>query len=111
MKRLSGRPASRYDLPDPICEVCSEKKYCRGTIIGDNYYKAVCNGCYALLTEDMGVSSGQADYNRGRDAEEHEADMIQPWVNGKPSGEFINLYPERSKTLFTDDEFDQATRS
>lgn len=55
-------------------------------------------------------SSGEAEYNRGRDAEEHEADYRQPYTDGEPDAEFIKLYPERAAQLWTVEEIDRAMR-
>jgi hypothetical protein len=92
------------------CELCDNKAN-RSSIINDIYYRAICMTCYAFLMSGEVISSGQAEYNRNRDVEEHEADMIQPWNgDGKPSQEFIHLYPEKAKQMFSDEELNQATR-
>lgn len=94
----------------PKCEVCG-RPAAKGSIIDDFYYRHLCNNCYAKLTKMESPSSGEAVYNRGRDAEEHEADGRQPYTNGKPDAEFIHLYPERAKQLFSPEQIDQAERS
>jgi hypothetical protein len=43
-----------------------------------------------------------AVFNRDRDAEDHRKDMLQPWINGKPNGEFIRAYPEEAAEIFND---------
>ena len=94
-----------------ICEVCTTRTGFKATIVGEFYYKSICQPCYDLLTVDQSVSSGQAEYDRGRDTEENEAAIMQPWSGGEVSKEFIQLYPERSRQLFSQDEIDRATRS
>lgn len=92
------------------CEVCSNSAD-RSSIIGGRYYKAICNDCYDKLADGTGPSSGQAAYDRDRDAEEHEADTRQPYTDGKADIDFIKLYPETAKKMFSDDEIRQAERS
>lgn len=55
-------------------------------------------------------SSGEAEYNRGRDAEDYEHEMIQPYSGGEISPEFIQLYPEKASQLWTAEEIDRALR-
>lgn len=38
------------------------------------------------------------------DRNKYFKDLIQPWREGKPSREFIDTYPEKSKTMFTEKE-------
>lgn len=92
-----------------ICDICHTNPATGSAIVASNYYPHICKPCKAQLLNPT-VSSGQAMYNRGRDAEEHESYMVQPWENGKASAEFIHLYPDQSKKMFTDDEINQATR-
>lgn len=84
----------------------------KSAIINGVYYKAICEACYSDLTTGQSVSSGHADYDRGRDAEEHEADIMQPLgPGGIPSAEFIKLYPDTAKKVFTPEEIARAIRS
>lgn len=93
------------------CEVCKIRPRVKSTIIDDYYYAHICQDCYDKLTTDNSVSSGEAEYNRGRDSEEHEADGRQPYTDGKADAEFIHLYPAQAKQLFSPEEIDRATRS
>lgn len=93
------------------CEVCNKNTITKASIITDYYYKSICNSCYTRLTHFKDPSSALATYDRSRDAEDHEAYMIQPYSGGKISAEFIHLYPERAKQMFTPKEIDAATRS
>lgn len=92
------------------CEQCSNEGV-KSSIVADYYYRSLCYACYDHLIKQQSPSTGQADYDRGRDIEEHEADIIQPNSGGRPSAEFIHLYPKQAKLMFTPDEIDQATRS
>lgn len=94
------------------CEICEKyRETTKGAIVHDFYYKSICRGCYAELLHAK-ASSGQARYNRDRDVEEHEADIIQPWDgDGKPSAEFLKLYPEQSRTMFGEDGMRAAERA
>lgn len=94
-----------------ICQVCNKLDGIKGSIIQDVYYGSICTNCYVRLTVIEQPSSGQASYDRGRDTEEHEADIRQPYTEGKPDAGFIHLYPERAKQMFSHEEIDQATRS
>lgn len=95
-----------------ICEVCKKRPSTGSAIINEIYYRSLCRTCKATITESAShVSSGAADYDRGRDAEEHEADYIQPFPGNKPSSEFIHLYPEQAKAMMTPEEIDRATRT
>lgn len=94
-----------------LCENCQKREGTKSTIIYERYYQAICESCYAAALSSHSTSTGHADYERGRDFEEHEADVIQPTGrDGKPSAEFIHLYPERAKSMFTPDEIRDAYR-
>lgn len=93
------------------CEVCKLKQETKSSIIGDIYYKRICAGCYNRLMETHSPSSGQAAYNRDRDFEDHEADIRQPYSHGHADKDFIRLYPETAKKMFTEDEIREAERS
>jgi hypothetical protein len=98
-------------LRQPKCEVCKQVKTTKGSIVGDNYYQHICNDCYNELMVMESPSSASADYDRSRDAEDNEQDLIQPYSGGKISVEFIHLYPERARQMWSAEEIDQATRS
>lgn len=93
------------------CEVCKKHEASKSSVIADYYYKNICGWCYTKLTKFNSPSSGSAEYDRGRDSEEHEADQRQPYTDGKPDATFIHLYPEAAAKLFTQEEIDQANRS
>jgi hypothetical protein len=94
------------------CEVCRKRRPTKGSIVGEFYYKDICDPCYSNLMVMETPSSGQASYNRGRETEEHEADIIQPYNgDGSPSTDFIRLYPDQARTMFSDEDMNRATRS
>lgn len=93
------------------CEVCNRRDSERSSIVRGKYYSTLCTPCYESLLQDNAVSSGHADYERGRDAEEHEADIRQPMTNGIPDAEFIRLYPDTAKKIFSTEEIHRAIRS
>lgn len=93
------------------CEVCHLNPREKSSIIDDYYYKDICYGCYDKLAQTTAPSSGEASFDRQRDLEDHLADVIQPYEDGKPSADFIHLYPDKAAKLFTSDEISQAERS
>lgn len=93
------------------CEICETRQGYKSAIVGEFYYKNLCEVCYENMLGSETVSSGYADYERGRDYEEHAADVRQPTTDGKPDKEFIRLYPDTARKIFTDDEIGQAFRS
>lgn len=48
------------------------------------------------VNTDTAVTDKQYQHDRQR--ENHRADIVQPYKNGKPNEEFILLYPEQSET-------------
>jgi hypothetical protein len=94
------------------CELCSTREGIKSAIVRGKYHRSICGECYEDLLADNMVSSGHADYERGRDAEEHESDIMQPLgPGGIPSAEFIKLYPDTAKKVFTPEEIHRAIRS
>lgn len=91
-------------MTKPNCHICKRNKATISAIVAGKYYKDICNICHSALMHDQRVSSGAAEYNRARDLEDHEADVQQPYVGGKPNPAFIRLYPDKAKELFTPDE-------
>lgn len=94
----------------PKCELC-DMPAVKSSIIGDIYYKSLCLADYDRLIVDESTSSGEAAYNRDRDFEDHEADVRQPYAGGKADFEFMRLYRDTAKKMFTDDEIQAAERS
>lgn len=93
------------------CELCDNEGV-KSAIIREFYYKSLCFADYDFLVKNEAVSSGQAEYNRGRDHEDHLADVIQPYNgDGSISQEFLKLYPEQSAKMFSREQIDHAERS
>jgi hypothetical protein len=93
------------------CELCDNDAN-KSAVIGDYYYRNLCMSCFANLISGQSVSSGHAEYNRGRDIEENEAAIIQPYNgDGSISTEFIHLYPERARSMWSEEQIDAATRA
>lgn len=92
---------------------CSECKTSDGTIsavIQGKYHANLCPACKALLNAGQTISSGAARWSRTIDAEDHEADIQQPWnKDGTINGKFVRLYPEQAKALFSEEEMRRAT--
>ena len=86
------------------CNRCYKRPSKHAGIIKGKYWPELCSPCFADLVADQAPSSGLASYNRQRDLEDHLADIAQPYVGGKPSTDFIKLYPDKAKELFTPDE-------
>jgi hypothetical protein len=82
-----------------ICLRCQSRSSDVSGIIAGVYYKELCRFC--LLPQ---VSSGEASYNRQRDLEDHLADIAQPYVGGKPNPDFIRIYPDKARAMFSADE-------
>lgn len=91
-----------------FCQICKLYPAEKAGIIKDTYYRNVCQNC---INMSFNVSAGLASYNRARDLEEHEADIMQPYEGGLPSKRFIHLYPERSRELWSEDQINQSIRS
>lgn len=87
-----------------ICDRCgNDAKDMRGAIIQGLYgqYCIVCTG-----EQERSASAQSASYDRDRDRETHAKDLLQPWVNGEPSREFIRNYPESAQDMYTKEELE-----
>lgn len=57
------------------------------------------------------VSTGAARWNRTIDAEDHEAEIQQPYnKDGTINAGFAKMYPRQAKALFTDKQIRDANR-
>lgn len=71
------------------------------------YYK-ICSSCKPLPK----VSSGHARWSRTIDAEDHEADIQQPYgADGKPNATFVKLYPEQARAVFSEKQIKDILRN
>jgi hypothetical protein len=93
------------------CQVCKQREGSKSSVIADTYYPAICDICYDRLLTGQTTSSGHADWMRGRDFEEHEADTRQPFNNGKLDSTFAKLYPDTARKIASQDEINEALRS
>lgn len=88
------------------CEVCGDETVIIGAVVNGKYYRCICHKC---LSKSRQISSGHADWERGRDLEDHEHEIQQPWnADGTINTRFAKLYPKQAKSLFTDEELRKA---
>jgi hypothetical protein len=91
-----------------ICELCETNSGVVGAIINGVYHRSVCSSCNG---KSAVVSSGHARWMRSVDAEDHEADIQQPYnSDGTINTRFAKLYPEQARALFSEDELRKAER-
>lgn len=84
-----------------LCTICLTKPATNSAIVEGVYYKNVCDSCKS----QPNVSSGHARWEQTIDAEDHEADIMQPWnADGSINARFTKLYPKQAKHLFTPEE-------
>lgn len=93
------------------CQVCKQRPGVKSSVINDAYYCSICEPCYEQLVSGHEISSGHAEWERGRDFEDHEADVRQPFNNGKLDPEFVKLYPDTAHKIASPDEIAKALRS
>lgn len=87
------------------CALCKNKAEI-GVIVKGKYLK-LCLDCKPLPK----VSSGYAEWERGRDLEDHQFDVLQPYgANGKPNPDFIKAYPKQARAVFTDEQINDTLR-
>lgn len=84
-----------------LCDICLQNQATSSAIVDGVYYKNVCDSCKS----QPNVSSGHARWSRSIDAEDHEAEIQQPYQSdGGINPRFAKLYPKQAKALFTDEE-------
>lgn len=94
--------------PSDVCTQCQKNPPTVSALIAGKLYKNLCQGCYNLLLVGKLPSSASAQYDRERDIEDHLGDVQQPYdADGKPNRGFIELYPDKAKQMFTEDELRQ----
>lgn len=90
------------------CEICLTNPASLSAVIGGTYFKHVCVGCNAGKAQ---VSSGHARWLRSVDAEDHEAEIQQPYnADGTINTRFAKLYPRQAAALFSEDDLRKANR-
>lgn len=91
-----------------LCEICGVNTGDVSAIINGVYHRDVCSSCNG---KSAVVSSGHARWMRSVDAEDHEADIQQPYnSDGTINTRFAKLYPEQARALFSEDELRRAER-
>lgn len=87
------------------CELCRIRPAAVSAIVDGVYHKAVCHYCKPLPQ----VSSGHARWERDLDAQDHEADIQQPYnADGTINARFAKLYPQQAAALFTSEQIRNA---
>lgn len=96
-------------MTDELCESCKQEK--PGTIaavVNGTYYRHVCSRC---LHGDMDkISGGVASFNRRRDYEDNAQDTVQPYDSVGPNPEFLRLYPDAAKKVFSPEIIEQLKK-
>lgn len=88
------------------CEKCQTNQATGSAIVQGVYYRDICDECRSVA-----VSSGHARWEQSIDAEDHEADIQQPWnADGSINTRFAKLYPEQAKAVFTPEQIEKADR-
>lgn len=83
------------------CDGCGRTGHVTGAILSGSFG----NYCQKCINNSTRSASGQsAQWLRDRDREDHQKDMLQPWVNNKPNTEFIRNYPEQAQDMYTEKE-------
>jgi len=75
-------------------------------VVEGQYYPGICANCLGNET----LSSGAASYERRRGYEDNAQDTVQPYNAVGPNLEFLRLYPETAKKVFTPDELEELRR-
>ena len=88
------------------CDNCQSLEPTLTIAIVGGKFGSYCNSCVAGINRM--ANAGSASYNRDRDRENHQRDLIQPWTpDGTPNKEFIRQYPEQARENFTPEQLDQ----
>lgn len=91
------------------CDSCRKNEGLLSAVVGGVYYKNICSHCNS---KNSGVNSGHARWLRSVDAEDHEAEIQQPYnADGTINIRFAKLYPKQARAVFSDDELDRAMRA
>lgn len=85
-----------------VCDKCLQPTQITVSSVLGGKFGQYCTNCYEANTRPANAAS--ASYNRDRDREAHEGDMVQPWVNGRANREFHRLYPDQAREMFSKEE-------
>ncbi len=87
------------------CKKCNQANALVSGVVRGVYVTGYCRPCFNMESSRQSVSSGHAEYNRQRDFENMQADIAQPRTqDGKPSTDFIRLYPQQASKIFSESE-------
>ena len=90
------------------CSRCKTNLAEKSAVISGVYYKDLCNWCVDALNA-FRVCSGYARWARSIDAEDHEADIQQPYnSDGSINVRFAKLYPKQASALFSEEQLRKA---
>lgn len=88
-----------------MCEGCFDAKPTTAAVIAGKYGQ-FCRDCKTRMSRQ--AQAGSAAYERDRDRQAHEKDLIQPWDgHGHPNREFIRNYPDSAVDYFSKEELEQ----
>jgi hypothetical protein len=90
------------------CIICQTNPSTCSAIVGGKYYEEVCESCKLANNR---VSPGHAEWSRGIDSQDHEADLQQPYsADGSINTKFVKLYPKQAAAVLTPEELEKAMR-
>lgn len=91
-----------------VCQKCHSNPSSGAAVIQGVYYASICSDC---ISGTVIVSSGDARWRRSVDAEDHEAEIQQPYMSdGSINTRFAKLYPKQAAALFTEKQIRDANR-
>lgn len=94
-----------------ICPVCKqEASKLTSAVVNGKYLSDRCDKCLSVDVSEQPISSTNKDYRIRRQQEDHRADMLQPYVNGKVNMDFARVYKDKAKDYFTEEELHKAER-
>lgn len=91
-----------------LCEVCNTMKHTKTAMVNGKYYQHICNPC-STDSEDT-ISSNAAGYDRRRSYEDNAQDTVQPYNANGPNSEFLRLYPNTAKKVFSGETIEKLKR-
>lgn len=92
-----------------ICAKCTLPSR-HASVIQGQYYPRLCDKHYNELMMAQMPSSGSADYDRGRDVEDHAQDIQQPMLGGKINPVWTKLWPDAARRMFKETDIAAAER-
>lgn len=93
------------------CQVCKADVTTVSALAGGIYHANICRPCLTDLQGDNSFSSGFQSFDRRRQYEDYAQDTVQPWdANGKPSLEFLRLYPQSAAKQYSKEILDELKR-